>query len=99
MKFIDDMDKMGGFEASILGTSVIPEVVRRVDLLFPVKIRYHCSLLRKIGQAEEYVKLEVMGEESEKLIGMLLIRKLKFSFFSRKKAQSSDKEYGPLLPE
>ena len=39
MKFIDDMDKMGGFEASILGTSVIPEVVRRVDLLFPVKIR------------------------------------------------------------
>ncbi|MBS3132334.1 hypothetical protein J4212_07930 [Candidatus Woesearchaeota archaeon] len=82
MKFIDDMDKMGGFEASILGTSVIPEVVRRVDLLFPVKIRYHCSLLRKIGQAEEYVKLEVMGEESEKLIGMLLSGKLKFSFFS-----------------
>ena len=82
MKYIDEMDKMGGFEASMLGASIVPEVVKRVDLLSPVGIKYHCSLLKKNGQAEEYVKFEALKEESEKLVDMLLDRELKFSLFT-----------------
>jgi len=83
MKYLAEMDKLSGFEASIFGASLTIEVVKKTKSLFPVYIMDWGLVLRNNKHAEEYIRSDLFAEESQKLVNFILNKNLSFDFFKK----------------
>lgn len=86
MKFVDELDKFAGFAGSIFGGEVIGLLIevgqREGDIVFPT----HASAWRD-NKYDEFVDLEAMKEESEKLIKNVLSGNLRIQYFKDMKVK------------